>query len=155
MPDPAAPAVPVVGDAEALHALQEIPLPQLASQTQPTVKTLVNFDTIFYVEAAQFQRTVTLLGQQVTLDIRPSRFVWSYGDGSVQTTTTPGAKYPAKEIVHRYPKAHLDVAHSVAITWTARYRVGAGPWQDVPGTVTSQGPATTLHISEATPVLTG
>ena len=70
-------------------------------------------------------------------------------------TSTPGAPYPSKDVVYRYQKAHRTVAHRVTIVWTARYRVGNGPWQDVPGSVNTTGPATDLRIAEATPVLTG
>ena len=60
----------------------------------------------------------------------------------------------SEDVVYRYQKAHRTVAHSVTIVWTARYRVGNGPWQDVPGSVTTTGPTTDLRIAEATPVLT-
>lgn len=154
---PAAPAPPLprITGGLVLQAFQRIPVPHLRSQTQPDNKTLVNFDTIFYVDARQFRRTVTLLGQRVALDITPSTFVWNHGDGTTSTTSQPGARYPAKDVVHRYQKAHRTVAHSVTIVWTARYQVGNGPWQPVPGTVTTSGPATDLRIAEATPVLTG
>jgi len=122
---------------------------------QPDEKTLVNFDTIFYVDADQFQRTLTLLGRHVTLAITPSTFTWHHGDGTNAVTSAPGAPYPSKDVVHRYQKAHRTVAHSVTIVWTARYRVGNGPWRDVPGSVSTTGPATDLRIAEAAPVLTG
>ncbi|MDQ6641439.1 MAG: hypothetical protein M3Y66_02980 [Actinomycetota bacterium] len=152
---PAAPAAPQVTGGLVLQAFQRIPVPHLRSQTQPDNKTLVNFDTIFYVDARQFRRTVMLLGRRVTLDISPSTFTWHHGDGSSASTTVPGARYPNKDVVYRYQKAHRTVAHNVTILWTARYRVGNGGWQPVPGTVTTVGPATNLRIAEATPVLSG
>jgi hypothetical protein len=148
-------ALPQVTGGLVLRAFQRIPVPHLRSQTQPDNKTLVNFDTIFYVDAQQFRRSVTLLGRRVTLDITPSRFTWDHGDGTSTTTSDPGAKYPSKDVVYRYQKAHRTVAHHVTIVWTARYRVGNGGWQPVPGTVTTTGPASDLRIAEATPVLTG
>jgi hypothetical protein len=155
-PAPAAPAAaPALTAGRVLQAFQRIPLPHLRSVTQPDEKTLVNFDTIFYVDADQFQRTLTLLGRRVTLAITPSSFTWNHGDGTSSVTSTPGAPYPSKDVVYRYQKAHRTVAHSVTIVWTARYRVGNGPWQDVPGSVNTTGPATDLRIAEATPVLTG
>src|SRR4051794_16150627 len=156
-PPPPAPqaAAPALTAGRVLQAFQRIPLPHLRSVTQPDEKTLVNFDTIFYVDAAQFQRTLTLLGRHVTLAITPSTFTWHHGDGTTAVTSAPGAPYPSKDVVHRYQKAHLTVAHSVTIVWTARYRVGNGPWRDVPGSVSTTGPATDLRIAEAAPVLTG
>jgi len=155
-PAPAAPpAAPALTAGRVLQAFQRIPLPHLRSVTQPDEKTLVNFDTIFYVDADQFQRTLTLLGRHVTLAITPSTFTWHHGDGTTAVTSAPGAPYPSKDVVHRYQKAHRTVAHSVTIVWTARYRVGNGPWRDVPGSVSTTGPATDLRIAEAAPVLTG
>ena len=51
--------------------------------------------------------------------------------------------------------AHTTVRTSVDVTYTARFRVGNGGWQDIPETVTITGPAGALRISEATVVLSG
>jgi hypothetical protein len=138
-----------------LEAIRRIGLPAVEAKTQPADKTLVNFETIFYAEAEPFTRTLTLLGQQVDLDITPSTFHWVFGDGASEDTHTAGAPYPAKEIVHKYLDAHVTVRHHLEITWTARYRVNGGAWQDVPGTVTRAGPESVLRIAEATPALSG
>ncbi len=138
-----------------LAAFRRVPLPQLRSISQPADKTLINFDTIFYTKAEPLTRTVTLLGQQVRLAIKPSRFTWEHGDGTSATTTTPGAAYPRKDVVHRYQHAHTTVQHRVVITWTAEWSLNNGPLQPVPGTVTTTGPATPLRIAEASPALSG
>lgn len=137
------------------RAFQHVPLPGLVTHVQPKDKTLVDFDTIFYTDAQPITRTVTLLGQQVRLQITPSRFTWSYGDGSEQTTSGPGAPYPSKEVTHRYPHAHTTVAAHVSVTWTAEYSVNGGGLQPVDGTVTTTGPDTGLRIAEAVPALSG
>ena len=54
----------------------------------------VALDTIFSAPQAPLTRTVTLLGQRVTLRIRPTRWVWEYGDGHSATTTTGGTRPP-------------------------------------------------------------
>jgi hypothetical protein len=137
------------------RAFQHVPLPGLVTHIQPQDKTLVNFDTIFYTDAQPITRTLTLLGQQVRLDITPSSFRWAYGDGSETTTSVPGAPYPSKVVTHRYPHAHTTVAAHVAVTWTARYSVNGGASQPVDGTVTTVGPDTPLRIAEAIPALSG
>lgn len=137
------------------RAFQHVPLPGLVTHIQPQDKTLVNFDTIFYTDAQPITRTLTLLGQQVRLDITPSSFRWAYGDGSEATTSVPGAPYPSKVVTHRYPHAHTTVAAHVAVTWTARYSVNGGASQPVDGTVTKVGPDTQLRIAEAIPALSG
>lgn len=146
---------PRVTAAMVLRAFRRIPLPHPLAQSQPSTKTLVNFETIFYVDQGPLTRRVRLLGQRITLAIRPARFVWHHGDGSQAVTDTPGAAYPARDITYRYTRADVTVRHSVTITWTARYRVNNGRWRMVPGTVTTNGPASRLRITEAVPVLSG
>jgi hypothetical protein len=137
------------------RAFQHVPLPGLETHIQPRDKTLVNFDTIFYTDAEPLTRTLMLLGQRVTLQITPSSFTWTYGDGSVETTSGPGAPYPSKDVTHRYPHAHTTVAAHVAVTWTATYSVKGTASQPVDGTVTTTGPDTALQIAEAVPALSG
>ena len=138
-----------------LEALRRIGLPAVEARTQPEDKTLVNFDTIFFAEPSTFSRTITLLGQRVEVEAQPSRYIWHHGDGTSAATSGPGRPYPAKDITHRYSRAHQTVHASVDVTYTARFRVNGGAWQDIAETVTITGPATSLRVSEATPVLSG
>jgi hypothetical protein len=154
-PPPAATPKPQVTPGLVLTALRRIGLPALRARTQPADKTLVNFATIFYTEPQPFTRTVTLLGQAVDVEASPSSFTWHYGDRTSETTSTPGAPYPAKDITHSYTDAHTTVLPSVDVTYSARFRVGNGAWQDIPETVTVAGPASALRVSEATAVLSG
>ena len=154
MPDSAANR-PVITPALVLRAFRRVPLPHATTIVQPGDRTLVNLETIFHTDVGPLTRTVRLLGQRVRLAIRPTSFVWSYGDGSTARTTTPGAGYPARTIVHRYPHAHVTVHPSVQVTWSATYSVNGGAARPVPGTVTTSGPATTLRVAEAVPALSG
>jgi hypothetical protein len=138
-----------------LAAFRRIPLPSLVSHSQPADKTLINFDTIFYTDARPLTRTVTLLGQSVRLEIRPSRFEWVHGDGTASTTDVPGAPYPSKQVTYRYADAHTTVQHRVVVTWSAEYSLNGGPLRPVNGTVTTTGPATPLRVAEASPALSG
>jgi hypothetical protein len=138
-----------------LSALRRIGLPALQVRTQPEGKTLVNFETIFYADPRGFSRTVTMLGRQVQIVATPLSFTWHYGDGTTTTTDRPGARYPAKDITHSYTDAHVTVRTSVDVTYSARFRVGNGSLQGIPGSVTIAGPAAPLRISEATALLSG
>ena len=89
------------------------------------------------------------------LRITPTTFRWVHGDGTTAVTHTPGAAYPAKDVVYRYQDAHVTVRQHVEVTWTAQWRLGNGPWRPVPGTVLTVGPETPLRVAEATPVLSG
>src|SRR3954451_9346532 len=154
-PPPAQTPKPQVTPGLVLNALRQMGLPALRAHTQPENKTLVNFATIFYTEPHPFIRTISLLGQQVHVEATTSAFVWHYGDGMSTTTSTPGAPYPAKDITHNYLDAHTTVQTSVDVTYSARFQVGGGDWQDIPETVTIAGPASALRISEATALLSG
>ena len=75
--------------------------------------------------------------------------------GTARTTTTPGRPYPAKDVTHRHQRAHRTVQAAVDVTYTARFRVAGGGWQDIAETITISGPPTPLRVAEATPVLSG
>ncbi len=147
---------PEVTPAMVLRALRRLGLPEVEARTQPEGTTLVNFDTIFYAEATTQTRTVTLLGQPVTIEAEPVEFTWHPGDGTTRTTTTPGAPYPATDVTHRYATATDDdpLRPHVDVTYRARYRLADGPWQPITETVTITGPPGTLRVAEATPALT-
>ena len=119
-------------------------------------RTLVNFDTIFHTEAEPFIATVQLLGRSVTFDITPSEFNWKTGEGEF-STAVPGQEYRASlpmsaYVTYRYRQAG-EVDLGLDITWTARWRVGNGPWQPVDGTVTTSSPSLPLEVVTARPQL--
>jgi hypothetical protein len=146
---------PQVTPGMVLSAMRTIGLPSLEALTQPDGKTLVNFPTIFYTRPSDFTRTVTLLGQPVTVHASPVAFTWHHGDQTVQTTSGPGSRYPAMDVIHEYSDAHVTVRPRVDVTYAGRFRVAGGGWRAIPGTVTITGPSSPLRISEATPVLSG
>jgi len=147
---------PAVTPAMVLRALRRLGLPEVEARTQPEGTTLVNFVSIFYATATTETRTVTLLGQSVTIEAEPVEFPWHPGDGTTRTTTTPGAPYPATDVTHRYATATDDdpLRPHVDVTYRARYRLADGPWQPITETVTITGPPGTLRVAEATPALT-
>ncbi len=57
--------------------------------------------------------------------------------------------------MHEFTDAHTTVRPSVDVTYTARFRVNGGAWQDIAETVTIAGPGGSLRIAEATAVLSG
>lgn len=138
-----------------LSALRQVELPGLEVQVQPEDKTLVNFDTIFFTESHPVKRTLRLLGQSVEVEATPASYRFVFGDGEALTSEVPGEPYPAKTITHRYLDAHVTVHPRVDTTYSARFRVNGGAWQDIDGTVTTIGPATDLRIAEATALLSG
>jgi hypothetical protein len=146
---------PVVTADAVLNALRRVPLPPSDLIVQPpNGRTLVNFDTNFYTEAAPLDRTIRLLGQRVDLRIWPSSYEWHFGDGEAIATESAGAPYPDLEITHSYTTKG-QVGPAVDTTYAAEFRVNAGPWRPVPGTVTIPGDTVALEVVEATPTLVG
>lgn len=155
-PGEAAPAE-VLTPGRILEAFRRIPVPTSPIGVNPVGgRTLVNFDTIFHTEAQPFTETVRLLGRSVTFDITPSEFTWDTGQGTF-TTSEPGRAYKASlpmsaYITHRYLEAG-KVQLGLETTWTARWRVGNGPWRPVDGTVTTSSPSVPLDVVTARPQL--
>lgn len=155
-PEEAEAAEPIeITNAMVARAFKRIPLPESQLVVQPPGgETLVNFATNFYTEAEPFERSVTLVGQRVDLRIWPSRFGWSFGDGTDTSTTEPGAAYPDLEITHEYTTAG-EVGPSVDTTYSAEFRVNGGAWEPVIGTVTMAGQPVGLQVRTASPTLVG
>jgi hypothetical protein len=155
-----APPRPHVTPALVLRAFERVPLPESELVVQPPGgQTLVGLDTIFSTRAERFIETVTLLGRSVELDISPTSYRWSHGDSTGQTTDWPGQEWrqgraDSRYVTHLY-EDRMRVTTSVDTTWSARYRVGNGPWQDVPGTVTIEGDPAPLRVRSASPHLVG
>jgi hypothetical protein len=137
-----------------LTAIKQFGLPNLAGHRQPEGKTLVNFDTNFYVTPQPFTRTITLLGRSVDVEATPTQYTWLHGDGTSTATTGPGAPYPDLTVTYAYQHAGM-VAPSVQVTYAARFRVEGGAWQQIPETVTVDGPVSSLQVVEGTGVLSG
>jgi hypothetical protein len=152
---------PTITPAIVLRALRRIALPASDLVVQPPGgKTLVNFDTIFSTNARPFSRTVTLLGREVDIEIRPARFTWVHGDSTSQTTSNPGRAYQRgvpmdSYVTHRYVDADVIVHPRVDTIYSARFRVDGGSWEDVVGRVTISGSPSALRVVEARPALVG
>ncbi|WP_156391941.1 MULTISPECIES: PKD domain-containing protein [unclassified Nocardioides] len=153
-PPASGPEVLTISEVRNAFARLKLPAAKLVIQP-PDGLTLVNFDTNFYTTSTRpISRTVTLLGQRVTLEATPAEFEWTFGDGESLATTEPGAPYPALRITHNYLQTGT-YQPSLDTVFTGRYRVGGGPWQQIPGTVTIEGTGQDLRAIEAEPKLVG
>lgn len=144
------------------EAFRRVPLPPSVLITQPPGgETLVNLDTVFRTTAAPFTTSLTLLGQQVTLDIEPSRYHWTHGDGTDQTTVQPGREWVEGStawdpgmITHTYLRKG-SVRAGLTIVWRADWRLNGGPTQAVEWTVSMSSGPQPIEVLEAKPVLVG
>lgn len=152
-PDEPTPRLRAVTAGDVERAAREIGMPRLRLTIQPGGETLVNVPTIFFTRSSTLRRTVTLLGRRVEVVARPTSFTWHHGDGTRQTTSTPGKPYPAHDVTHRYRAPGQRLGARVDTTYTVRYRVGSGAWQELGTTLTAVGPTATIDVDEAAPVL--
>ena len=118
--------------------------------------TLVNLETTFWTDPQPVDRSITVIGFDVDVQITPSSYTWHWGDGTTDTTETPGRPFPATDVTHTYVHATdegppLEV--SVDVTYSARYRVNGGEWQAIPETITIPGAPTSLPVKQAAAVL--
>ena len=88
------------------------------------------------------------------MEATPTQYTWLHGDGTQASTTSPGAPYPELAVTYAYQQAQT-VTPSVRVTYQARFRVEGGGWQQIPETVTVDGPPTSLRVVEGTAVLSG
>lgn len=152
-PDPTEAPEREVRPGDVVEAIERVGLPRLQVAVQPAGSTLVNLETIFHTSATPFERSVDILDSTVDLRATPAGYTWHHGDGTTQTTSSPGRPYPALDIVHRYREPGRASAR-VDVTYRVTYRIDDGDWQQLDTTITATGPATTLRIREARPVLT-
>lgn len=149
--EPSAPGVDV--SAQIRRAVESVGLPALALRIQPGSETLVNVATIFHTEAPEFRHATVLLGQSVEITATPSRFTWHHGDGTTQTTSTPGAPYPSTAVTHRYTRVASGLTPRVDVGYRVTYRVNGGAPQQIDQLITASGPPTGLEVAEAAPVV--
>ncbi len=139
--------------AEIRRAVESVGLPALALRIQPGGETLVNVATIFHTEAPEFRHSTILLGQAVEIVATPQRFTWHHGDGTTQTTSSPGAPYPSTEVTHRYTQVATGLTARVDVGYRVSYRVNGGTSQEIDQLITASGPPTGLDVAEAAPVV--
>lgn len=139
---------------DVLRAVREMGMPALRVRVEPGDETLVNVETNFYAEPQPFDRSIELLGFAVDVQATPATYTWIHGDGTTARTTDPGSPYPDLDVTHRYREPSSGVSPRVDVTYQVRYRVDGGPWLPLSQTLTARGPASTLTVNEAAPVLT-
>ncbi len=120
----------------AAELLDHVPVPDIVIGVNPTTG-LVAVPSWFWIEGydgAPIIASDTLADVTVEVEITPTAYRWSFGDGATLQTTSLGQAYPQEsDIRHTYEQSSLSVggafAVTVEITFSARYRVNGGPWE--------------------------
>jgi hypothetical protein len=138
---------------EVFRYFQTLPLPEVATRQQPPGEALVGLPVIFFTDSPTTQTfTVDIRGFTVVIAATATSYTWDTGDGTVLTTTDPGAPYPAQTITHDYASGTYTA--SLTTTWGATFTVDGGLAADVPGTTTTEGAPVTFTVRQARTVLT-
>lgn len=152
-------------DAAALRERAVRLLPRVAIGSAWTTIALVNAETILWAVTAPDRAlaTVTVVGQPVQLRVHFVSAHWDYGDGSRETTTTPGKPYdkvrdPCETAQCAHYAGHTytntgRVVITLAVTWHAQYRLGTGHWIDITGDITGPTARHTLTVKQVRGVL--
>lgn len=69
----------------------------------------------------------------VTAEARPVRYLWDFGDGTLEETTHPGRPWSRArpgDVAHLY-ETKGRYAVGLEVVWAARWRTNRGPWRDL------------------------
>jgi hypothetical protein len=146
--DPGVPTIATVVD-QVQTDFSHLPLRNERVASDPGPTTVVNIDTAFSAGDATPQTfDPVLLGIPVHLTATPKRWHWTWGDGSSETTASPGVpKQPV--VTHRYARVG-DLTVTVTVEWAGTFTVGADPTVYTIAAPTRTAPQTTvLRVREA------
>lgn len=141
-------------------------LPRVAIATTEGAHTLVNIQTLLWAATGTERDlgTVTVLGRPVHLRVHFQQARWAFGDGSTDTSSTPGKPYDrehdrcnTKLCPHYYGHVYTatgSMALTLRVSWTADYSTDGAAFQRVPGGPITGPPSTrTIIVREARGVL--
>ena len=122
----------------AAELLDQVPVPTIEIGVNPA-PGLVAVPSWFWIEGydgAPITASQSLAGVKVEVQITPTAYRWTFGDGAKLETTSLGKAYPAtSDIRHTYQQSSLAAGGKFTVTvmleFSARYRVSGGAWQSL------------------------
>ena len=113
----------------------------------PGPQVVISKAFIVYTNPAVRHQTTTILNTPVEVEFTPISYTWSWGDGTITTTTDPGAPYPNQTVTHHYQHTATNVTTTLTTTWTTRYRPqGENQWHTIDGTITTTETSTPYDL---------
>jgi hypothetical protein len=138
-----------------LTEFQTAPIDPGRFTLQPSPFSLVNMPTNLYAEAWSQTFDMTLLGQNIRIEVEPTEYEWNYGDGTIYgPSALPGVPLPedlvgqASETSHVYTEPG-DYFVSVAVYFSGRYSVNGGPMIPIDGRALAFPPVQTVSVWKA------
>lgn len=144
----------------AMSLLDQIQLPEMRIRFNPDTG-LVALASWFWVEGydgAPIRRAATLGPITVEVEVTPSSYRWSFGDGTSVETTSLGKSYPQEsDLRHTYERSSLGAGGAYQITvevsFAVQFRANGDPWQ--PLAPIARSLSALYPVQQAQSVLTG
>jgi hypothetical protein len=153
--------VPGVDPASMAADLRDhVPVPDITVGVNPATG-LVAMPSWFWIEGydgSAIRTSDTLGDTTVEVEVRPTGYRWSFGDGEALETDSLGEAYPQEsDIRHTYQQSSLADGGAfqvtVRITFSVRYRVDGGPWEPLDPITRSFSAA--YRVQQLQSILTG
>jgi hypothetical protein len=132
------------------------------NHTEPNGWTVIGLHTNFYSDAGSHVVDGTLLGAAASVRFTPTTWTWDFGDGTSLISKWPGASWAALGVgeFEQTATSHVYATATTAtirlsIDFSAKYRIGAGEWTPIAGSLPVQAPPTTIIAGGAKTVLVG
>jgi len=125
---------------------------------QPNAWSLPTLPVNLYAAASRHRVSGELLGWPVVVRFTPVAYHWSYGDGSGQSFSSPGAPAAAQfsptPTSHRY-RSPGRYTVSLRLDYRAEFRFEGGSFDDIDGLVSARAADKTIEVLTVSPLLHG
>jgi hypothetical protein len=118
----------------------QLPVPRVSVEINPD-RGVVGVDSWFWLDGysgSTLRRSTDAFGWLVEVEARVTHYRWSFGDGAVVSSESPGRAYPDRSTVrHVYERSSAGLPQGypvdVSFVFEVRYRVDGGAWIVLPG----------------------
>jgi len=120
----------------AQRAVRDLPYPAASVGANPAGRGLTGLESWFWVagySGAPITDTVTEFGFSVTVEATPMAVSWDFGDGTTAKGAGLGTPPPGRSTVtHTFEvRRPTPIRVRALLRLAVRWRLGAGPWQDL------------------------
>lgn len=135
-----------------LTAFQSAPIDPGIFTLQPSPYSLINVPTNVYATVRQQTFDMTLLGQNVRIEARPTEYEWNYGDGTIYGPSSQAGEQLREELVGEVTEtSHIyretgEYPISAAIYFSGKYSINGGPMIPIDGRALAFPPTQTISV---------